>query len=184
MMQQLSLCLFSIQVARCRDVTVPVLLHMNQETREYAMGHYAVIITDPIRDQPVYYDLDQDILHIQGMETAFVLLDRVRTFTSTNFPSVKGGEVTAAMKQVGNLAIYRGSRPDPFRYRPGCNAHGEYLSALLEFTNTGYQQNVYLTVDQKESHYCHCEQSRHSLHGVPTAKNIFGLFRDMSGAKE
>ncbi|TGO71800.1 hypothetical protein BELL_0528g00040 [Botrytis elliptica] len=102
----------STQVARCKGVTVPVLLHINHESRAYTLRFYTVIFTDPIRGQPVYFDLRRDVLEIQGMEAAFVLLGRVPSFTSEQYEFAKGGDMTTAMMKVRNLSVASGARPD------------------------------------------------------------------------
>lgn len=127
---------FSIQVARCKDVTVPVLLHINRESRAYALRFYTVIFTDPIRGQPVYFDLRRDVLEITGMETAFVILGQVHSFTSKHYEFAKGGEVTTAMMKVRNLSITSGARPDQLSVG--------YFNGLKEFTDTKYLRNLYL----------------------------------------
>ncbi|TGO16271.1 hypothetical protein BTUL_0030g00580 [Botrytis tulipae] len=127
---------FSIQVARCMVVTVPVLLHINRESRAYALRFYTVIFTDPIRGQPVYFDLRRDVLELEGMETAFVLLGQVPSFTSKYYEFAKGGEVTTAMMKVRNLSITLGSRPDQLSVG--------YFCGLREFTDTKYLRTLYL----------------------------------------
>ncbi|KAF7954178.1 hypothetical protein EAE96_005309 [Botrytis aclada] len=134
---------FSIQVARCTNVTVPVLLHINRDSREYALRFYTVIFTDPIHGQPVYFDLRRDVLEIRGMEAAFVLLDRIPSFNSKHYEFAKGGEMTTAMMKVSNLSVTLGSRPD---------RDAGYFDGLKEFTNTSYLRTLYLCGCFKEEY--------------------------------
>ncbi|KAF7889993.1 uncharacterized protein EAF02_002408 [Botrytis sinoallii] len=142
----------STQVARCKVVTVPVLLHINHESRAYSLRFYTVIFTDPIRGQPVYFDLRRDVLEIQGMEAAFVLLGRVPSFTSEQYEFAKGGDMTTAMMKVRNLSVASGACPDQLLTEP--------FSGLKEFTNTEYLQTLYLHCRFKTEYDLHCRYSK------------------------
>ncbi|KAF7898170.1 hypothetical protein EAF00_004616 [Botryotinia globosa] len=142
----------STQVARCIGVTVPLLLHINHESRAYALRSYTVIFTDPIRGQPVYFDLRRDILEIRGMETAFVLLGRVPSFTSKRYEFAKGGDMTRAMMKVRNLSVNLGGRPDRLLT--------ESFSGLKEFTDTKYLRTLYLHCSFKEEYDLHRRYSK------------------------
>ncbi|TGO51929.1 hypothetical protein BCON_0151g00030 [Botryotinia convoluta] len=135
---------FSIQVARCTGVTVSVLLHINHESRAYALRFYTVIFTDPIRGQPAYFELRRDVLEIRGMEAAFVLLDQIPTFNSKHYEFAKGGAMTTAMMKVRNLSITSGASPDRLLM--------EYFSGLKEFTDTSYLRTLYLDCRFKEEY--------------------------------
>ncbi|TGO23794.1 hypothetical protein BPAE_0121g00100 [Botrytis paeoniae] len=115
---------------RYTGVTVPVLLHINHESRANSLRFYTVIFTDPIRGQPVSFDLRRDVLEIQGMEAAFVLLGKVLSFTSKLYEFAKGGEMTTAMMKVRNLSVTSGARPDRLLM--------EHFSGLKESTDTKY----------------------------------------------
>ncbi|KAF5876957.1 uncharacterized protein Bfra_001315 [Botrytis fragariae] len=127
---------FSIQVARCKGVTVPVAFHISHESRAYALRFYTIIFTDPIRGQPVYFDLRRDVLEIRGMEAAFVLLGQVPSFTSKLYDFTKGGEIIRPMVKVRNLSVTSADRPD--RLLTG------YFFGLKEFTDTKYLRTLYL----------------------------------------